>query len=190
MELRKTLNEEEKLRAQALTDEEEKRIALNKVVDEEIAIYEAECEIELQNLKNKESFKAFSESNKDEADKIIANFNAITEANKRMMEDTKGKPGETPGFDLDALSTKITAGIQAFSDFGNSILSITSGIADEQIAIIQEKLEAQMELINAQYETAMEKLDEERNAALEAAGFIATTSAEGLEASMEAAMAS
>ncbi|AEF81271.1 phage tail tape measure protein lambda [Leadbettera azotonutricia] len=75
------------------------------------------------------------------------------------------------------LASAISEGVGYFSEFGQSILEMTNAIAQEQIQIIQDNLAK-----------LMESLDEQRNRALEAAGFIATTSAEGLEESMQAAM--
>ncbi|GBR75775.1 phage tail tape measure protein lambda [Candidatus Termititenax persephonae] len=61
---------------------------------------------------------------------------------------------------------------------------------EDQLAVVEETLAAQQEMLDAQYEITMSKLEEERQAALEAAGFVAATTEENLSAAMEAAIAS
>lgn len=98
-------------------------------------------------------------------------------------------------------NAKVLAGMKKFSDglnqvsnivgqAGESIMSIMNTMAQNQIATIENILEEQKALIDQQYEETMERLDEERQKALEMAGFVQTTTEEGLAASMEAAIAS
>jgi hypothetical protein len=61
---------------------------------------------------------------------------------------------------------------------------------EDQLLVVEEALEAQQEMLDLQYEITMSKLEEERQAALEAAGFVAATTEENLTAALEAAMAS
>ncbi|GHT73025.1 hypothetical protein FACS1894124_0720 [Spirochaetia bacterium] len=86
----------------------------------------------------------------------------------------------------------------AATDLANQLISSKADAQKEEIQkeldditkIIDDTLETEQERIDEFYEEAHKRMDEERNAALEAAGFIATTSEEGLQASMEAALAS
>jgi hypothetical protein len=90
----------------------------------------------------------------------------------------------------DELAGYINQAVSVYQDAASSVLSITQIMAQDQITVIENLLEQQQELIDAQYEDTMKRLEEERQAALEAAGFVAAITEEGLEAAMAAAIGS
>ncbi|GHT70202.1 hypothetical protein FACS1894110_21260 [Spirochaetia bacterium] len=138
--------------------------------------------IEKQRQREKERIMATAEyltASDEERDHILKNFDAITAGMKKM-----------DSLDVGKIAGDMSQIVSAVGSVADAMTAITDQMAQDQLASIEKTLEEMQALIDAQLESTLAMLDKERNAALEAAGFIKTTSEEGQAASMEAALAS
>jgi hypothetical protein len=180
----------DQLRAEAeIADtEEEKNHLLDEALRLEIDLLDAQRAREKQAYKESDAYKLMMAEDAKAAEDWEEAFDTATEGMKNGLIELK-KEMKT-GFDFEGLAANISQGLGYFEDAVSSVLSITQNMAQDQITAIENLLEQQQELIDAQYEATMERLEEERQAALEAAGFVAAITEEGLEAAMEAAIGS
>jgi hypothetical protein len=168
--------------------EEERNISLEKALRLETDLLDAQRKREKQAYMESDAYKLMLAEDARAATDWEAAFDEATEGMKKGLIDLKKEMKE--GFDFNRLAANISQGLGYFESAASSVLSITQIMAEDQIKVIENLLEQQQELIDAQYEATMERLEEERQAALEAAGFVQAVTEEGLEASLEAAIGS
>ena len=183
--IKQEIDENRELAKLAKTEDERKRL-LEKALDLEIDLTTAQREREKKAYKATEEYQLLFSKNKDEAKAWEKAFDEATDGIIKNLEKLKD---EKP-LDFEELVANISTGMEYFESAASSVLSITQSMAEDQITTIENLLEQQQELIDAQYEATMERLEEERQAALEAAGFVAAVTEEGLAAAMEAAVGS
>jgi hypothetical protein len=118
----------------------------------------------------------------NEREKILENFNKITEDMKKVKEDDKNSGNwlaNLLGLTDEKLGnlTKVgEAAINAFSTISESILEVNRQHAEEQMAIIDKALES-----------TLESIEKARKAELIASGFAVENNIESLEAQLETA---
>jgi hypothetical protein len=185
LDIKEQLKQQEidSLKAQAAIaeTEEEKNVLLADALRLELELLDTQRAREKQAYMESDAFKLMYENNKDGAEEWEAAFNEATEGMKAALIGLKAEIKDTSSaeFDFNGLAQNIGLGLGYFQDAASSVMEITQAMAEDQIATIEGMLEAELE-----------KLDEARNAALEAAGFVKATSEEGQAAAMEAAVAS
>jgi hypothetical protein len=187
-QIKKQKIDQNRAEAEIADTEEEKNRLLDEAIRLETDLLEAQRAREKQAYQESDAYKLMLEKDKDAADRWEDAFDAATEGMKQSLVELKKEMKY--GFDFDGLVKNISMGLSHFEGAASSVLSITQVMANDQITVIENLLEQQQELIDAQYEATMERLEEERQAALEAAGFVQAITEEGLEAAMAAAVGS
>jgi len=177
-ELRRLEIEAIKARASTAKSEKEKNALLEEALELEIKILREKRKEERINLENLESFKAQSEEVKI---KILADFDAITDAMENAMRtaDKRNWLAEAMGMtdkQLDDMMTVGDAAINAFANIADAALEVSRKHAEEQIAGIEKALKEMLDL-----------LEEAREAELEQKGFIEAQSEEEFDKQIERA---
>lgn len=147
--------------------------------------------IEKQRFRAREALEdsdEFKNASDEEREKLLKNFDLITAGMRKSFGDNGEKKKILDSFE--EIAGKINEVEALVANAGQSALSIMSSIAREEMTEVEKTLAEEKERIEGEYNAAMELLDEERQRALEAAGFAAAVTEEGMAASMEAALAS
>jgi len=169
-------------KASVAKTENEKNALLSKAITLENEIIEKQREQERIALQNSESFKAQSE---DVKNKILGDFDQITEGMKASQESIETNKGggsllaNAFGISDEKLGHMMQVGgamVDAFDNISGAMLEISRQHAEEQIAIIEEALQS-----------TLDSIEKARKEALIAAGFAVANNEESLEAQLEAA---
>jgi hypothetical protein len=166
-----------KAEAEAAGEDAEQNRLLEEALQLEIGLLLAQREREKQAYKESGAYKLMFAEDKDAATAWEAAFDQATEGMRQALAGLK-KDMEA-GFDFKRLAENISAGLGYFQEAASNVLSITQIMADSQIEAIEKTLEKNRELV-----------EDERQAALEAAGFVKAATEEGLAEAMKAAEAS
>jgi hypothetical protein len=145
---------------------------INQAIELEIKLIERQRQRARDALMQSDAYITASDT---EREKILANFDAITEEMKRVQEEAK----KTSLFDSKAFKTSMQIGeiaVGAFSDISSAMTEITQKQAEDAMAEIDRKLKEKME-----------DIEDLRTQALEAAGFIEATTSESMQAQIDAA---
>jgi hypothetical protein len=135
--------------------------------------------IDKQRQREREALKASNAyilASDKEREKILANFDKITEGMKKIQKEAK----ETSPFDSDAYN----AGLQ----IGQTALDAFSSIAASMTEITRIQAAEAVEEIDRMLEKTQEDIEKARTEALEAAGFIEATNSESIQAQIDAAI--
>jgi len=180
-ELTKQAIEELRAKAEGAKTEKEKNGYLQEALDLENSLIVKQREIERQALENTESFKAQSEEVRD---KILADFDKITDkmqkANNSGKKKGKNWLANVLGVDEEDFEYSMDCAngtIDAISSISDSILEISRRTMEEQITNIEKTLEV-----------TLENIEKERKARLIANGFAVENNAESLEQQLEDAI--
>ncbi|MDR2500130.1 MAG: hypothetical protein LBD37_03490 [Treponema sp.] len=149
--------------------------------EKEVALLIQQRARALENYKLTDSYKAMADEGEGSAEEFEEAWQKATDG---MVAGIK-KGGKAAAVSVKDIAEQAVAALGAALDL---MTQLAQQDAASRIEGIEKDLEATKEEIDEFYEKERERLEEERQKALEAAGFAAATSAEGLEAAMQAAM--
>jgi hypothetical protein len=171
------------LQINAEKNEDKRNALIEEQLNLELELLDMQREKEKKDFKDTEAYKTMLAAGSTIAIDWEKAFDAATEDMRRNI---RGVNKELEGANnLKALGTYQNT----MNTIYGSMLDAASYFADEEIRVLEEKLEEKQKKLDDDYKETMDRHKKERQAALEQAGFLAATTEETLAAAMSAAEA-
>jgi len=167
------------LAASAVTEADRNK-SIQEAIKLELQLFDAQRARAKDAMMNTSEFKSASAS---ERDAIIADFDKVTAARRKAIQEIKAE-GEEESFVAKLFgSSEYGYALQ----IGQGVLDVYNTIAEEALETTKRYAEEQMKLIDSALKTTLDSIEKARKAELIAAGFAVEGSIESLEEQLEAA---